>query len=58
MTRALVGVQDFDSSIQEAIGRIQSFEATRAAIEQLRAHGIASLDAAILFGCRIRQRRG
>ncbi|KIC23406.1 MULTISPECIES: oxygen-independent coproporphyrinogen III oxidase [unclassified Leisingera] len=50
MNRASVGVQDFDSTIQQAIGRIQSFEATRAAIEQLRAHGIRSLNADILYG--------
>ncbi|MEW2912801.1 oxygen-independent coproporphyrinogen III oxidase [Leisingera sp. JC11] len=50
MNRASVGVQDFDSTIQQAIGRIQSFEATRAAIEQLRNHGITSLNADILFG--------
>lgn len=50
MNRASVGVQDFDSTIQQAIGRMQSFEATRAAIEQLRAHGIRSLNADILYG--------
>ncbi len=50
MTRASVGVQDFDTAIQQAIGRIQSFESTRTAIEQLRAHGITSLSADILFG--------
>ncbi len=50
MTRASIGVQDFDTAIQKAIGRIQSFESTRTAIEQLRAHGIASLSADILFG--------
>ncbi|MCB4456644.1 oxygen-independent coproporphyrinogen III oxidase [Leisingera sp. McT4-56] len=50
MNRASVGVQDFDSTIQQAIGRIQSFESTRAAIEQLRAHGITSLNADILYG--------
>ncbi|MDC0657604.1 oxygen-independent coproporphyrinogen III oxidase [Leisingera sp. SS27] len=50
MNRASVGVQDFDSTIQQAIGRIQSFETTRAAIEQLRAHGISSLNADILYG--------
>ncbi|NSY41400.1 oxygen-independent coproporphyrinogen III oxidase [Leisingera sp. ANG59] len=50
MNRASVGVQDFDSTIQQAIGRIQSFESTRAAIEHLRSHGITSLNADILFG--------
>ncbi|KIC11940.1 coproporphyrinogen III oxidase [Leisingera sp. ANG-M1] len=50
MNRASVGVQDFDGTIQQAIGRIQSFDATRQAIEMLRAHGIESLNADILFG--------
>lgn len=50
MNRASVGVQDFDSTIQQAIGRFQSFEATRDAIDQLRAHGIRSLNADILYG--------
>ncbi|KIC13905.1 oxygen-independent coproporphyrinogen III oxidase [Leisingera sp. ANG-Vp] len=50
MTRASVGVQDFDSTIQQSIGRIQSFETTRQAIGMLRAHGIESLNADILFG--------
>ncbi|UWQ78583.1 oxygen-independent coproporphyrinogen III oxidase [Leisingera sp. S132] len=50
MNRASVGVQDFDRTIQQAIGRIQSFETTRAAIGQLRSHGIGSLNADILYG--------
>ncbi|WP_264211080.1 oxygen-independent coproporphyrinogen III oxidase [Leisingera thetidis] len=50
MNRASVGVQDFDSTIQQAIGRIQSFGTTRQAIDLLRAHGIGSLSADILFG--------
>lgn len=50
MNRASVGVQDFDSTIQQAIGRIQSFETTKQAIDMLRAHGVGSLNADILFG--------
>lgn len=50
MNRASVGVQDFDSTIQQAIGRIQSFETTKQAIDMLRSHGIGSLNADILFG--------
>lgn len=50
MNRASVGVQDFDSTIQQAIGRIQSFETTKQAIDMLRSHGISSLNADILFG--------
>ncbi|WP_413865164.1 radical SAM protein, partial [Albidovulum sp.] len=50
MNRASIGVQDFDPAIQEAIGRDQSFEVTKLAIDKLRARGIASLNADILFG--------
>lgn len=50
MNRASIGVQDFDSEIQQAIGRIQSYDVTRDAIDMIRARGIASLNADILFG--------
>ncbi len=50
MTRASIGVQDFDPEIQKTIGRIQSYDVTRDAIEMIRARGIASLNADILFG--------
>jgi len=50
MTRASIGVQDFDPEIQATIGRIQSYEVTRDAVEMIRARGIASLNADILFG--------
>lgn len=50
MTRASIGVQDFDSEIQTIIGRIQSFEVTRDAVLMLRDAGITSLNADILFG--------
>ena len=50
MNRASIGVQDFDPEIQQIIGRLQSYEVTRAAVESLRAAGIRSLNADILFG--------
>ena len=50
MNRASIGVQDFDHDIQQIIGRIQSYEVTRDAVEALRAAGIHSLNADILFG--------
>ncbi len=50
MNRASIGVQDFDPGIQKIIGRIQSYEVTRNAVEELRARGITSLNADILFG--------
>jgi len=50
MTRASIGVQDFDEEIQKIIGRIQGYDVTREAVEMIRARGIASLNADILFG--------
>lgn len=50
MNRASIGVQDFDDKIQQTIGRVQSFDLTRDAIEAVRAHGVNSLNADILFG--------
>ena len=50
MNRASIGVQDFDPDIQEIIGREQSYEVTRAAVEAIRARGVHSLNADILFG--------
>ncbi|WP_425039528.1 oxygen-independent coproporphyrinogen III oxidase [Primorskyibacter sp. S187A] len=50
MGRASIGVQDFDPAIQETIGRIQSYDATRDAVEMIRARGISSLNADILYG--------
>lgn len=50
MTRASIGVQDFDPKIQQAIGRIQGYELTRDAVDMIRARGIASVNADILFG--------
>lgn len=50
MNRASIGVQDFDPEIQKIIGRIQGFDVTAAAVEGLRARGIHSLNADILYG--------
>ncbi|MEM8653374.1 MAG: oxygen-independent coproporphyrinogen III oxidase [Pseudomonadota bacterium] len=50
MNRASIGVQDFNDDIQQTIGRIQSYDVTRNAVEMLRGHGISSLNADILFG--------
>ncbi len=50
MNRASIGVQDFDPMIQEVIGRPQTFEITRDAVDGLRARGITSLNADILYG--------
>jgi len=50
MSRASVGVQDFDPVVQKAIGRDQSYELTHAAVQMIRARGIGSVNADILYG--------
>ncbi|MDE2239555.1 MAG: oxygen-independent coproporphyrinogen III oxidase [Rhodospirillales bacterium] len=50
LTRASIGVQDFDETVQKAIGRMQSFEETRAVAEGLRRLGITSLNLDLIYG--------
>ncbi len=50
MNRASIGVQDFDPAIQKTIGRPQSYEITKTAVDGLRARGIDSLNVDILYG--------
>ncbi|MGJ8602647.1 MAG: oxygen-independent coproporphyrinogen III oxidase [Marivita sp.] len=50
MNRASIGVQDFDPDIQKTIGREQSFETTKRAVDMIRERGIQSLNADILYG--------
>lgn len=50
MNRASVGVQDFDPDIQTAIGREQSYDLTRDAINAVRARGVQSVNIDVLYG--------
>lgn len=50
MTRASIGVQDFDPVVQECIGRIQSFDQTREVVDMLRDANLRSLNMDILYG--------
>lgn len=50
LSRASIGIQDFEPDIQRIIGRDQSYEVTRAAAEAIRARGVRSLNADILYG--------
>ncbi|GHA43474.1 coproporphyrinogen III oxidase, anaerobic 1 [Amylibacter ulvae] len=50
MTRASIGVQDFDPRVQAAIGRKQSVETTLACVDMLRRADIHSLNMDILYG--------
>jgi oxygen-independent coproporphyrinogen III oxidase len=50
VNRASLGVQDFSSAVQLAIGRIQSFETVQQAIEQLRDAGIHKINLDLMYG--------
>ena len=50
LNRASLGVQDFDPKVQEAIGRVQSVEETRAAVDMLRDLGVTDLNFDLLYG--------
>lgn len=50
MNRASIGIQDFDPLVQQAIGRAQPFEMTKACVEDLRVAGINSLNADLVYG--------
>jgi oxygen-independent coproporphyrinogen-3 oxidase len=48
--RISLGVQDLDPSVQQAIGRIQSFEQTAASVETARANGFRSINLDLIYG--------
>ncbi|CDN93879.1 oxygen-independent coproporphyrinogen III oxidase [Agrobacterium tumefaciens] len=50
MTRASLGVQDFDDKVQKTINRIQSFEQTQSVVDAVRARGVHSVNCDILYG--------
>ncbi|SER54134.1 oxygen-independent coproporphyrinogen-3 oxidase [Tranquillimonas rosea] len=50
LTRASIGVQDFDPVVQDAIGRHQGAEVTAATVEGLRARNVNSLNVDLLYG--------
>jgi oxygen-independent coproporphyrinogen-3 oxidase len=50
MTRASLGIQDFDPTVQKSINRIQTFEQTRGVVEAARARGVRSVNCDILYG--------
>lgn len=50
MTRASIGVQDFNPKVQQAIGRLQSIAQTRHVAQRLRALGVQSVNMDLLYG--------
>ena len=50
VTRASLGVQDFDADIQKSINRVQPFEQTREAVDRLRAAGVGAINLDLMYG--------
>jgi oxygen-independent coproporphyrinogen-3 oxidase len=50
VTRASLGVQDFDLAVQEAIGRVQPFEQVASAVDSLRTAGIEAINFDLMYG--------
>ena len=50
VTRASLGVQDFDPRVQKAVSRVQSFEQTARTADWLRAAGIANINLDLMYG--------
>jgi oxygen-independent coproporphyrinogen-3 oxidase len=50
LTRASIGVQDFDAEVQTLINRRQSFTETADVVDGLRAAGIASINLDLIYG--------
>ena len=50
ITRASLGVQDFDEQVQRAVGRIQSIEQTARVVQWCREAGIAGINLDLIYG--------
>jgi oxygen-independent coproporphyrinogen-3 oxidase len=50
VTRASIGVQDFNPQVQQAINRIQPYDITARTIEWLRKHGIDGVNMDLVYG--------
>jgi len=48
--RLSMGVQDFDPAVQEAVNRVQPYEATRDLVETARSLGFRSVNMDLIFG--------
>lgn len=50
LTRASIGVQDFDPKVQVAINRLQSFDQTKVVVDAMRSRGVGSVNIDMLYG--------
>ena len=58
VTRISLGVQDLEPSVQEAIGRMQSYEETEACAKAARALGVGSLNLDLIYGLPLQTEEG
>ncbi len=56
MTRASIGVQDFDAAVQQAINRPQGYDITKSLVVNLRAAGVRSINIDALYGLPLQTR--
>ncbi|HEY0920937.1 oxygen-independent coproporphyrinogen III oxidase [Devosia sp.] len=50
VTRASLGVQDFNHEVQVAINRLQTYEQTKAVVDAMRERGVRSVNLDVLYG--------
>jgi oxygen-independent coproporphyrinogen-3 oxidase len=50
LNRASLGVQDFDATVQDAVGRVQPFEMVQSLVQRLRALGVTSINLDLMYG--------
>lgn len=58
VTRASLGVQDFDPTVQRAINRIQTFDETAEVVRMLRRAGIGEINIDLIYGLPFQTRAG
>lgn len=56
--RISAGVQDFDPAVQQAIGRVQGVEQTRALVERARTAGFRSVNLDLIYGLPLQSKEG
>lgn len=50
LTRASLGLQDFDPKVQKAINRLQTYEQTKEVVDAVRVRGCRSVNTDVLYG--------
>ena len=56
--RLSMGVQDFEPDVQEAVNRVQSYEETRALVDEARDAGFTSINIDLIYGLPYQTARG